>query len=161
MQSTAELIDGTQSAKLKSMNWVEKRANKERAIRLNGNDVYLDLVRSMESAIQSFNERYRGHKDWPPVEILKRPDRWFSVAKSIKIHNGAIWEDQKRSFVCELKDEPTRIELIGNAAPPIGFIIDADESGRVFLREQAGDHAEKTFEEVSQAILEQFLFEQG
>jgi hypothetical protein len=147
------------SVKIANMNWVEKRANKERAIRLNGKEIYLDLVRAMDSAVQTFKERYRGVKDLAPVERLAPPDGSFSVTKTIKTHNGAIWVEEKLYFVCEFKDdESMRIQLRGSASPQVGFTIDADENGRVFLRETAGDHAEKSIEEASREILEQFLF---
>ncbi|HEX4230607.1 MAG TPA: hypothetical protein VHZ07_18160 [Bryobacteraceae bacterium] len=133
------------------MNWVERRANKERAIELEANDIYWQLVRSLEAAVRSFNDRY---KDRIKVDLIEPPDAGFCAKKTFATHT--------RSFVCRLEKNHIKIDSRGGASIPMAahiFGIDADESGMVFLC-QGIDGPKISIEQASQAILEQFLFDQ-
>jgi hypothetical protein len=145
--------------KLTPMNWVEKRADKEQAIRANAEYIWNRLVRSLEDAVNSYNRRY---PDLPIREWVPNPPQFeVVITKMARQVNGfGVPEPRRIGLRYRLQPAGSTFRIFPIEGGTISFELDADDNGRVFMREEQGDRRERTIEEASEAILERFLFEQ-
>lgn len=145
-------------ATLWSVNWVEKRADREAAIRTGAKDLCTELATALCDAVRSFQNRYR-HGTY---RDCKSSSHGVTVKKTVNKPGLCGAPNQEIvSLVYHFDENPFAVTLDGYTGRlqryDLLFLVDADENGKAFFRRK-GSTDPLTVEQISEITLEEFLF---